>query len=309
MIEPDSGRGSCLSALETGGMHDVRGRFLRSREQRRLTMNAHQETMKHAYLPHVTTADAVAWGGLVLALLGGVTVVLAGLGSRWGWWHFTVGFTILQVGAITGIAAAVVSLVGGIAIRREHHPSLIVVAAAGIVIGLVTAGIPWSWIRTAEEMPNINDITTDMTNPPQFVKLMALRQSVDAPTSYGGARVANQQRASYPNIRPIILPVDPSTAFSAALKDARESGWQIVNADASKGIIEAVATTFWFGFKDDVVVRIKPVPGGSRVDMRSASRVGIGDIGANAKRIRSYLESLAKTSIIDNNYTSFAKGY
>jgi len=265
--------------------------------------------MKHAYLPHVTAADAVTWSGLVLALLGGTTDVLAGLGSRWGWWHFTVGFTILQVGAITGIAAAAVSLVGGIAIRREHHPSLTVVAAVGIVLGLVTAGIPWSWMRTAERMPNINDITTDMTNPPQFGRLMPLRQSVDAPTSYGGARVATDQRASYPDIRPIILPVTPSTAFSTALKDAKDRGWRIVDADASKGIIEAVATTFWFGFKDDVVVRIKRAPGGSRVDMRSVSRVGTGDIGTNAERIRSYLASLAKTSIVDNNYTSFASGY
>jgi len=260
-------------------------------------------------MPHVTAADAVTASGLVLAVLGGATAALAGLGSRWGWWHFTIGFTILQVGAITGITAAVVSLVGGIAIRREHHPSLIIVAAAGIIVGLVTAGIPWSWLRTAELMPKINDITTDMTNPPQFVKIMQLRQGIDAPTSYGGARVANQQRASYPAIRPVILPVAPSTAFSAALKVAKDRGWQIVNVDASKGIIEAVATTFWFGFKDDVVVRIEPAPGGSRVDMRSVSRVGRGDIGTNAKRIRSYLDSLAKKSIVDNNYTSFASGY
>jgi uncharacterized protein (DUF1499 family) len=279
------------------------------KDRRRLTMNTQQETMKHTYITHATPADAVTVSGLILSVLGGGTAMLAGLGSRWGWWHFTVGFTILQVGAITGIAAAVVSLVGGIAIRREHHPSLIIVAAVGIVIGLVSAGIPWSWMRTAELMPKINDITTDRTNPPQFVKIMPLRQGVSAPTSYGGARVANQQRASYPDIRPVILPVAPSTAFSAALKDAKNRGWQVVNADAAKGIIEAVATTFWFGFKDDVVVRISPAPGGSRVDMRSVSRVGRGDIGTNASRIRSYLENLAKTSIVDNNYTSFASGY
>ncbi len=257
----------------------------------------------------MTAADAVTWAGLVLSLLGGATAVLAGPGSRWGWWHFTVGFTILQVGAITGIAAAVVSLVGGIAIRREHHPSLIVVAAVGIIIGLVSAGLPWSWMRIAKQMPRINDITTDMTNPPQFVKILPLRQSIDAPTAYGGDRVANQQRASYPDIRPLILPVSPIMAFNSALGNAEDRGWQIVNADASKGTIEAVATTFWFGFKDDVVVRITPAPGGSRVDMRSVSRVGRGDIGTNAKRIRSYLLNLAKTSIVDNNYASFEGGY
>ncbi len=265
--------------------------------------------MKHAYIPHVTAADTTTWAGLVLAVLAGITVAFAGLGSRWDWWQFTVGFTILQVGAITGIVASVISLVGGIAIRREHHVSLFFVAAAGILIGLVAAGIPWSWMRTAERMPDINDITTDMANPPQFVKIMPLRQNVEVPADYGGSRVANQQRAAYPDIRPLILPVAPSTAFSAALMEVENRGWEIVNADASKGIIEAVATTFWFGFKDDVIVRINPAPGGSRVDMRSVSRVGSGDIGANAKRIRSFLERLAKTSIVDNNYTSYASGY
>jgi uncharacterized protein (DUF1499 family) len=272
-------------------------------------MNGHQETFKHTYISHVTIADAITWAGLVLAVLASATAALAGLGSRWGWWHFTVGFSLLQMGAIIGIVAAVISLIGGITTRREHHVSLFFVAAAGILIGLVTAGIPWSWMRTAERMPNINDITTDMTNPPQFVKIMPLRQNIEVPAVYGGSRIANQQRASYPDIKPLILPVAPSTAFTTALKEAEGRGWKIVNADASKGIIEAVATTFWFGFKDDVIVRINRAPGGSRVDMRSVSRVGTGDIGANATRIRSFLGILAKKSIVDNNYTEYAEGY
>ena len=251
----------------------------------------------------MTTADAVTEAGFILAILTGIAAALAGLGSRWGWWHFTVGFTILKVAAIGGMMAAVISLIGGVATRHEHKMKLFILAAAGIMIGLFTAGIPWSWMRTAERMPMINDITTDMTNPPQFVKIMPLRQKVDAPTAYGGSRVADQQRAAYPDIQPIILPVAPITAFTVALKEAKDRGWQIVNSDPSNGIIEAIATTFWFGFKDDVVVRISPAPGGSRIDMRSVSRVGTGDIGANAVRIRSYLKSLAKNSIVDNSYT------
>ncbi len=272
-------------------------------------MNAQQETIKHADIRHVTIADAVTWAGLVLAILAGATIAFAGLGSRWGWWNFIVGFTVLQVGAITGIVAAVISLVGGITTRHEHHVSLFIVAAAGILIGLVTAGIPWSWMRTAERVPDINDITTDMTNPPQFVKIMPLRQNLEVPSVYGGSRIASQQRASYPDIKPLVLPVPPSTAFTAALKEAKNRGWEIVNSDASKGLIEAVATTFWFGFKDDVIVRITPVPGGSRVDMRSVSRVGTSDIGANANRIRSFLGRLMNNSIFDNQYTAYAAGY
>lgn len=260
-------------------------------------MNAQQETMKQTYTSHTTAADAVTWAGFVLAILAGIAATLAGLGSRWGWWHFMSGFTILQTAAIGGIVAAAISLIGGITTRNEHHVSLVVLAAVGILIGLVAAGIPWSWMRTAERMPNINDITTDMTNPPQFVKIMPLRQ--DAPTAYGGSKVADQQRAYYPNIQPLVLPIAPSAAFDAALEVARDRGWQIVDSNASEGRIEAVATTFWFGFKDDVVVRVTSVPGGSRIDVRSVSRVGTGDVGTNAKRIRSFLHELASTSIID----------
>ncbi len=262
-------------------------------------MNTQQETLKHTYTAPITAADTVAWAGLVLAVLAGIAAALAGLGSRWGWWYFMTGFRILQGAAIAGIVAAVVSLIGGIAVRHEHHRSIVLVAAVGIVIGLVTAGVPGSWLRLAERMPNINDITTDMTNPPRFVKIMPLRQNAPTPAVYGGSRIADQQRAGYPDIRPLVLPIAPSVAFDVALKTAKASGWRIVDANAKEGRIEAVATTFWFGFKDDVIVRVTPAPGGSRVDMRSVSREGTGDIGTNAGRIRSFLHELASTSIID----------
>ena len=80
---------------------------------------------------------------------------------------------------------------------------------------------------------------------------------------------------------------------ATALEAARASGWEIVAAVPQERRIEAVATTFWFGFKDDIVVRIRPAPGGSRIDVRSVSRVGRSDLGTNAKRIRAFLGRLA----------------
>ncbi len=266
--------------------------------QRRRIMNTQQGTLKHTYTSHAI-ADSVTWAGFALAILAGILAVSAGLGTRWGWWYFMTGFTILRAAAIGGIVAAFFTLAGGISVRHEHHRSAFVIAAAGILVGLATAGIPWSWIHMAKAMPPIYDISTDMTNPPQFVKIMALRQNAENDAIYEGAVVANQQRAYYPDIRPLILPIAPSVAFDTALREAKDRGWQIVDADASAGRIEAVATTFWFGFKDDVVVRITSFPGGSRVDVRSASRVGKGDIGTNAQRIRSFLHEMASTSIID----------
>jgi uncharacterized protein (DUF1499 family) len=86
--------------------------------------------------------------------------------------------------------------------------------------------------------------------------------------------------------------VPPGAAFHVALATARDMGWAIVAADSSAGRIEATATTTWFGFKDDVVIRIEPDPKGSRVDIRSESRVGGSDVGTNAARIQAYEKRL-----------------
>ena len=109
---------------------------------------------------------------------------------------------------------------------------------------------------------------------------------------YAGEETAAQQRGAYPEIKPQVLSVPPDEAFERALAVTREMGWEIVAAEKSEGRIEATDTTFWFGFKDDVVIRIQPVEAGSRMDVRSASRVGVGDLGVNAARIRRFLERL-----------------
>jgi uncharacterized protein (DUF1499 family) len=93
-------------------------------------------------------------------------------------------------------------------------------------------------------------------------------------------------------VQPLTLPVPPAQAFDRALAAARAMGWEIVDAAADQGRVEATATTFWFGFKDDVVVRVRPDASGSRIDVRSLSRVGRSDLGANAQRIRTYLDRL-----------------
>jgi uncharacterized protein (DUF1499 family) len=120
----------------------------------------------------------------------------------------------------------------------------------------------------------------------------------DAPNSaeYGGPEIAAKQRAAYPDIRTIEVGIPTAKAYENALEVARQMGWRIVDGNPSEGRIEATATTRWFGFKDDVVIRIAPTPGNwSRLDIRSVSRVGISDVGANACRIRSFR----------NKFTSF----
>ena len=141
-------------------------------------------------------------------------------------------------------------------------------------------------------MIRIHDITTDTENPPQFVALHALRLTTFNGPEYAGRKVASIQKAAYPDIGPRFVEAGPASAFERALRAAREMGWAIVAGVPEEGRIEATATTRWLRFKDDVVIRVAPHGGGSRIDARSKSRIGRSDFGANAKRIREFFRKL-----------------
>lgn len=243
--------------------------------------------------------DPLAYGaaaGLLLAIAAAAVEILAGTGTRMGWWPFTTGFDILRWAAYGGIAGAGVSFAAGVAARPGSRRRSTRIAVAGLLVGLSAAAVPWNYQRIAKAVPAIHDITTDTENPPGFVALLPVRRDAPNGAEYGGAEVAAKQRAAYPGVRPAILGVPPGEAFDRALAAARQMGWTIAAVDRPGGRIEATATTFWFGFKDDVVVRVAPEGTGSRIDVRSVSRVGKSDLGANARRIRQYLRALSGTA-------------
>lgn len=219
-----------------------------------------------------------------------VALVMSGLGYRIGLWPLPVAFGILRWAAIGGLVAAAGSLLALLLTRHAPRVNTIV-ASMGIVIGLATFLIPWQWQRRAASVPRIHDITTDTANPPAFASIVALRASAPNSLDYS-EDVAKQQRAGYPDLGPITLDLPPDAAFDRALETARRQGWEIVASDKGAGRIEATDTTFWFGFKDDVVVRLTSEQGRTRVDVRSVSRVGRSDVGTNARRIRRFLDAL-----------------
>lgn len=176
--------------------------------------------------------------------------------------------------------------------RRQLSRVRLVLSICGVVIGLLVVGVLWSWWHTAQQVPAIHDITTDTENPPRFVSILPLRKDAANPAEYGGPEIAAKQRAAYPDLAPVMLPEPPAQAFDRALRTARDMGWTIVDSNSGEGRIEATDTTFWFGFKDDMVIRITAADHGSRVDVRSVSRVGRSDVGTNAKRIRKYLNEV-----------------
>lgn len=235
---------------------------------------------------------SIAMIGFILALLCALTLVASGFGYRWGWWGLRVAFKILRWSAYGGVAAGVAALVGLIAGWLGAAPGGTGFAVAGLLISLVVVGMPWTQLRRARRAPPIHDITTDTEHPPAFVAVLPLRATAPNSADYGGPDIAVKQRAAYPDVQPAILPLAPAQAFQRALATAQEMGWTLVAADSAAGRIEATATTFWYGFKDDVVIRLTPGDGGTRVDVRSESRVGGSDIGTNARRIREYLQKL-----------------
>ena len=125
--------------------------------------------------------------------------------------------------------------------------------------------------------------------------MLATRQKAPNGAEYAGEKIAKEQRSAYPDIRPVLVDAPPARAFERALAAARAMGWEIVDASPADGRIEATATTRWFRFKDDIVVRVAPDAARTRIDIRSMSRIGRSDLGTNAKRIRAYVEKL-KTS-------------
>jgi uncharacterized protein (DUF1499 family) len=232
--------------------------------------------------------------GAGLTITSALLLLAAPLGYRLGIFSLRLALqTLLRWGAYLAIGAAVVSLVGliiTVATPKERRRGLLL-AAVSLVVAAAAIAIPGRF-RMGPPAPPIHDITTDTRDPPQYVAVLPLRANAPNTAEYGGEHVAAQQRGAYPDLQPAILNVPPAQAFDRALAAVHEMGWDLVEADAAAGRIEATDTTFWFGFKDDVVIRVRPTDGGSRVDVRSLSRVGVGDAGTNAKRIRAYLKVL-----------------
>lgn len=254
---------------------------------------------------------------LILALLLPVYFAVAALGSRFGVfdWKFGLGTMIIQWGPllIIGVlAVAVLTLIATLvkAPRKGWRSALVAVLIPAAALGYL------GYVRgQSEDIPPIHDISTRPADPPAFSpQLMAQRArtpdvnpvvDLTVPMAqlekYQGPRFADMADKSlgavaaeaYPDIQPLTTNATPGTVFAAALTEAQSQGWTIVSQDPAAGMLNATATTFWFGFKDDVAVRVRAEGAGSVVDVRSTSRVGLSDLGANAARIEAYLAGVS----------------
>ncbi|MFA7638466.1 MAG: DUF1499 domain-containing protein [Parvibaculum sp.] len=234
----------------------------------------------------------VATVGLWLAILSLVVLILSILGNRLELVHFGIAVRGMALAALVGVAAAFLSAVGLVLTlvtsRRGAR-----IAMAGLVVSLLVAAPVVQAMLVGTKVPRIHDITTDLDNPPAFKAVLPLRGETSNPLDRTEpADLAEQQRAAYPDIATLDLRQHPGKVFEAALRAAKASGWEVISADPATGMIEAVATTPVMAFKDDVAIRVTETDTGATVDMRSVSRVGMSDLGANANRIRTYFHAL-----------------
>jgi uncharacterized protein (DUF1499 family) len=252
---------------------------------------------------------------LILALIALATSVLwhgiAGLGVRFGFWGIRFGLGTMSREWAPNVFYMTMGL-GALALALNFfiQPRRI----AGFIIGVLAITVPLAakvqtdktW-ALAQTLPPIHDITTDREDPPMFTEaIMNIRNASGSnsaqylgkrkPTRDGssGALVADLQAAGYPDIVPIRSNKTPNEIYQQAIRTVEMLGWEIVTDDSDAGIIEATDTTFWYGFKDDVIIRIRPSEqGGSVVDVRSLSRIGGSDIGKNADRIREFRNEIS----------------
>jgi uncharacterized protein (DUF1499 family) len=243
----------------------------------------------------VRIASVLVKVGTIITVLSALTAMSAGPASDAGLWTYRTGFVIVRWSVYVAAGAGAIALIaGGVsAASGQYRTALVGIVTTVIALAVIVPA--WQLQRTASQVPRIHDITTDTDNPPSFVALLPVRQKTPNGPEYDGDKIARQQKAAYPDIQPVMLAEPPTVAFERALAAARSMGWEIVAAVAGDGRIEATATTRWFRFKDDIVIRVMPQPSGSRIDVRSKSRLGRSDLGTNARRIRAYVRALDAT--------------
>jgi len=254
-----------------------------------------------------------AWLVFILALALPLWFIAAALGSKYGhWgWQFGLGTMTIQLGPmlILGVGiAAVVSLVLGLVKSPRVKPFILSIAAL-IIVGLIFGRIA-NMGSVSENVPPIHDVQTDWEDPIQFSEaIMTEREKVDGVNpveddpviaeyaksrwpDMAGRSVAEVQRESYQPMNTYIAPAPPDVLYAAAYSSLADLGIEIITADEENYVLEGTYTSQWFGFKDDVAVRIRPKGEGSEMDVRSVSRVGLSDLGANAERVYAILEGV-----------------
>lgn len=239
----------------------------------------------------------------LLLCIGAIAAALiAAVGTAQGLWGFRAGLGALRYIFFAAAAGALVALVALVLARRARRPRLVLANVVALLAALGFLAYLGAKVRTARSVPPIHDISTNLDDMPQFSRLPVRADNLEGVPDMDKpelkaldpeARWKAIHRSAYGDLRTVTLPTSVEESIRRAEALARERGWEIAVSDPAGGRLEATETSFFFRFKDDVVVRARPAPGGgSLVDVRSISRVGQSDVGVNAARVRALLADL-----------------
>ena len=223
--------------------------------------------------------------GFILSLGALGTIIVAMVGYREEWWRHIKALTLAGWGTFIAIIALLVLIYAIIKILRDSSIKGILVSILGLILIVPILFGAFMFKYNAIKYPRINDVTTNIENPPSFWEM-------PSPMEYPKEKFAKLQKNGYPDLKSLKLNYPINDVFKKTLKIVKENKWELISEDIDEGQVEAISKSLLFGFKDEVVIRLKEEHGTTIVDIRSRSRVGQIDRGANAKRIRSLLEAL-----------------
>ena len=237
---------------------------------------------------------SLALASLVLGFLGILVPIIGAVGTRVDLWGYTIGLFMTPAGLLLALAGLLIGVRAMLRLRKLGER--LVLAAHGAGLSLLVVLYFGSLMITVFSVPPIHNVSTDIEDPPQFTHAQSLRTEHENSLDYDIEAIGEIQREGYPEVKPLVMELAPDEMFGRVKRVLLDMGMEVTKEDPAQGEMEAVATTFWFAFKDDLVVRLREVEGGTRMDLRSVSRVGVVDIGANADRIMEVIKRVEEAS-------------
>ncbi len=245
--------------------------------------------------PPVRWLPRAAWLCVVTGMLAFLCMILSGPLCRIGVLGFDRAIGMVRLGFYIGILTIAISLPALAVTVMGRQSRYLVAIFTGLVLGVASVAVPYTWLSRTAALPAIHDISTDADNPPSFrPDVLSLRKHASNSAVFAGKDAAKLQARAYPDIQPLEFKRSWTIVYPAALRTVEDLGWKLDSNDPMTGIIEATVTSPWFGMRYDVVVRIRTSDKTTRLDMRSASRAGQTDAGYDAHLIRSFSATLYK---------------
>lgn len=226
---------------------------------------------------------------VLVSVLAFLLVALAGPLYKFDIVALGTAFSSFKYGVILAVIALILLIIQVI-FRRKTVSMLSTITV--VTFSAISIIVPLSMMNKAKNVPPIHDISTDTVTPPEFIAIAPLRADAPNPVAYSGIETAEQQRNAYPDLQTLRYTQSKAVLMEASGQAVNNLGWERVSSDSNTSLVEATDSTMWFGFKDDVVVRITDNGNERLLDVRSKSRVGGSDLGKNAERIRDFTEAL-----------------